>query len=71
MVSHTRAIELVTRLSRTKKYPTTDDGVADLARGLQNASEAVKIGAGRIIDRCAATSEVVPPPMPGPAHRGT
>ncbi len=60
MVSHTRAIELVTKLARTKKYPTTDDGVADLARGLQHASEAAKIGAGRIIDRCASISEWCP-----------
>ena len=28
--------------------------------GLQNASEAAKIGAGRIIDRCAATSDWCP-----------
>ncbi len=60
MVSLTRAIELVSKLSRTKKYPTDDDGVQHLARGLQQASESASIGAGRIIDRCAQISEWCP-----------
>jgi hypothetical protein len=60
MVSITRATELVSKLSRTRKYPETEDGVQSLARGLQQASEATKIGAGRIIDRCAVTSEWCP-----------
>ncbi len=60
MVSLTRAIELVSKLQRTKKFPADDAGLECLARGLQQASESAKIGAGRIIDRCSQISEWCP-----------
>ncbi len=60
MVSLTRAIELVKKLGRTRHFPQDDAGLECLARGLQNAEQKTKIGAGRIIERCATTSEWCP-----------
>ncbi len=60
MLNLARAIELVSKLSRTGRYPTTSEGVDGLARGLQYASDSTQIGAGRIIERCAQISEWCP-----------
>ncbi len=60
MLNLSRAIDLVGKLSRTKKYPADDEGVMNLAQGLQKASDSTQVGAGRIIERCASISEWCP-----------
>ncbi len=60
MVSLLRAIELVEKLSRTRNYPKDDEGVSNLAKGLQYAESKTNIGPGRIIERCSASSEFCP-----------
>jgi|GEM_PF-4391671 len=57
-----KAIELVSKLERTRNYPRDPEGegVKNLARGLQKASDALKVSGALIIERCAETSEYCP-----------
>lgn len=60
MLNLARSIELVSKLSRTNKYPSEEEGVIHLAQALQKASDSTQIGAGRIVDRCASISAWCP-----------
>lgn len=60
MLALEKAIELVTKLDRTINYPKEFPGVVGLAKGLQKASDSLKIGASLIVDRCAGTSQFCP-----------
>jgi hypothetical protein len=54
------ALELVSRLSRTKNYPRDEAGVVYLAEGLARAASAAGVDARHIVMVCATTSEWCP-----------
>lgn len=60
MLALDKAVELVTKLDRTRNYPKEQPGIINLAKGLQKASDSLKISAGRIVEKCAETSEWCP-----------
>jgi len=54
------ALDLVSKLSRTRNFPQTEDGVMDLAQGLMRAAGMIAVDAGDIVRRCADLSEFCP-----------
>ena len=56
----TEALELIERLSRTKKYPTDIAGLNFLAEGLIRASQETGVPAQQIVMKCSITSEWCP-----------
>lgn len=54
------AIQIVSRLSRTKRFPTTRDELEGLAEGLQCAHKATGVPGPQIVTKCAELSEWCP-----------
>jgi hypothetical protein len=54
------ALELVSRLSRTKNYPRDEAGVVYLAEGLARAADAAGVDPRHVVMVCATTSEWCP-----------
>jgi hypothetical protein len=54
------AIKLVAKLSRTRNFPQSEDGVKDLAESLDRISEVIGIDPAHLVQLCADTLEFCP-----------
>jgi hypothetical protein len=54
------AIKLIGKLSRTRNFPQSEDGVKDLAESLDRISGAIGIDPAALVQRCADLSEFCP-----------
>ncbi len=54
------ALDLVAKLSRTRNYPLTEQGVTGFAESLMRAAEMFGVDGAAIVQKCADTSEFCP-----------